>query len=207
MTDCQPMSTPIELGLDLQKEITPVTSPESIKKYQLVIGLLMYTILSTTLDLAFAVSMLSQFTTNLGNKHWKALKRVFHYLKAMHDLGLEYGPFGDNDEPLFNGYTDSDWGGDKKSRKSISGYVFILGKGAVSWISKCQQTITLSFCEAEYMAMTLAAKEALWLSYFLKKISCTGSKLDTVMIYTDNQGTIALAKNPEYYAQTKHIDV
>jgi hypothetical protein len=161
MTDCQLVSTPMELGLDLQKEMTPVASPESIKKYQLAIGLLMYTILSTRPDLAFAVSMLSQFATNPSDKHWKALKRVFHYFKAMHDLGLKYGPFGDNDKSSFNSYTDSDWGVDKESRKSTSGYVFILGGGAISWTFKRQQTIVLSSCKAEYMAMTLAVKEAL----------------------------------------------
>jgi Reverse transcriptase (RNA-dependent DNA polymerase) len=69
MTDCQPVSTLMELGLDLQKEMTPVASLESIKKYQSAIGLLMYAMLSTRPDLAFAVSTLSQFATNPGDKY------------------------------------------------------------------------------------------------------------------------------------------
>src|SRR5256885_1880614 len=57
------------------------------------------------------------------------------------------------------------------------------------------------------MAMTLAAKEALWLSRFLLEIGCTGADLDTVIVHADNQGAIALAKNSEHHARTKHIDV
>lgn len=61
------------------------------------------------------------------------------------------------------GYTDSDWAGDISTRLSNSGYIFNIGSGAISWSSKRQSTISLSSCEAEYVAQTQAAKEAIWL--------------------------------------------
>jgi hypothetical protein len=208
MADCQPISTPMEPGLDLRPELTSTASIESIRQYQSAVGSLMYIMLSTRPDIAFAISVLSRFAANPNESHWKALKRCLRYLKATKDLHIVYGPFeSDEDSINFDGYSDSDWGGDKDSRKSTSGYVYTLGGGAISWTSKRQQTIALSSCEAEYMAMTLAAKEALWLKRFLGEIGCTGQDLDTVTIHADNQGAIALAKNPEHHARTKHIDV
>jgi len=206
MADCRPVSTPMEPGLDLKRETIATALPELMQAYQSGTGSIMYIMLCTRPDLAYTVSTLSQYLANPNEGHWKALKRCFQYLNATRDLGLVYGPFGE--KPIyFIGYTDSDWAGDRESRKSTSGYVFTVGGTAVSWASKRQQTIALSSCEAEYMAMTLATKEALWLSRFLMEIGCTGTDLDTVTVHADNQGAIALAKNPEHHARTKHIDV
>jgi hypothetical protein len=104
------------------------------------------------------------------------------------------------------GYTDSDWAGDHATRKSTSGYVYNLGSGAISWSSKRQATVALSTCEAEYIGQTQAAKEAVWLKGLLNEIRPEGG-LQTVIIYGDNQGAIALAKNPLHHGRAKHIDI
>src|SRR5438045_4617060 len=102
------------------------------------------------------------------------------------------------------GYSDANWGGGE-DRKSMGGYVFTLCGGAVSWAAKKQPTVALSSTESEYMALTQAAKESIWIQRFLGELGCTAKSAN--LIYGDNQGSIALAKNPEYHARTKHIDI
>jgi hypothetical protein len=120
------------------------------------------------------------------------------------ELGISYGKPGDQE---IVGYTDSDWAGDKGTRKSTSGYLFKLGNGAVSWSSKRQPTVALSSCEAEYMAVTQCVKEAIWLQGLLGEIGYSGKDKDNVQLFGDNMGALALAQNPEYHARSKHIDV
>jgi hypothetical protein len=104
-----------------------------------------------------------------------------------------------------SGYCDADWAGDLDERKSTTGYAFYVGDGCVSWNSKRQPTVALSTAEAEYMAATQATKEALWLKQLLNELGFTQSQ--AIRIHSDNQGCIALTKNPAYHSRTKHIDI
>ena len=104
------------------------------------------------------------------------------------------------------GYTDADWAGDIESRRSTSGYVFMMNGGCISWKSQKQRTVALSSTEAEYMALSEATKEAVWLKVFLGELGEMASD-EAVKMYEDNQGSIALAKNPEFHKRTKHIDI
>ncbi|KAL5583887.1 hypothetical protein FOVSG1_015394 [Fusarium oxysporum f. sp. vasinfectum] len=135
-----------------------------------------------------------------------AVKRIFRYLKGSQNLELVYqGGL----QPLL-GYTDSDWAGDLETRRSTSGYVFNLGTGAISWSSKRQRTVALSSCEAEYMGQTAAAKEAVWLRGLLQELLKEYREvpeLKTTVIFGDNQGAIAMSKNPQFHTRTKHIDI
>lgn len=105
------------------------------------------------------------------------------------------------------GYTDSDWAGNRDTRRSTSGFVFTLGSGPISWQSKRQPTVALSTCEAKYTGQTQAAKEAIWLRGLLTQLTGTDQFIRSVIIYGDNQGAIALAKNPQFHARSKHIDI
>lgn len=109
-------------------------------------------------------------------------------------------------KPL-QGYSDADWGGDLKTRRSTSGYLFNIGSGVISWSSKRQPTVALSSCEAEYMAQTQATKEAIWLRRLLSELLGIGDEPLATVIFGDNQGAIALTKNPQHHARTKHIDL
>jgi Reverse transcriptase (RNA-dependent DNA polymerase) len=173
------------------------------RNYQSAVGSLMYAMLGTRPDLAFAVSVISRFSSNPTNAHWSAVKRIFRYVASTLDMSLV---FRGELQPL-EGYTDSDWAGDQDTRRSTSGYVFNLGSAAISWSSKRQPTVALSTCEAEYVGQKNAAKEAVWLQRFLKQIDPNQDPgLGATIIYGDNQGAIALAKNAQYHGRTKHID-
>jgi hypothetical protein len=101
-------------------------------------------------------------------------------------------------------WSDANWGGEE-GRESVSGFIFTLANGAVSWSSKKQRSVALSTTESEYMALLHALKELIWLQRLLKEIGYDISDQNT--IYTDNQSAIALAHNPEHHARTKHIDI
>lgn len=103
------------------------------------------------------------------------------------------------------GYCDADYAGDIDTRRTTTGYVFLMGDGAVSWCSKLQPTVALSTAEAEYMAAASAVKEALW----LRKLLCdfTLSSKQPVPILCDNQAALKLLVNPIVSSRSKHIDV
>ena len=103
------------------------------------------------------------------------------------------------------GFCDSDWGGDKRDLKSTTGYTFVLSGAAISWNSKKQPTVAKSTTEAEYMALSMAATEAIWLKGLHKELVPQAS--DVVEIFCDNKGAIDLARNPGYRPKTKHIAV
>ncbi len=156
-------------------------------------------------DLAFSVSVISRYSSNPDVSHWQAVKQVFRYIKGSISLQLTFcGPL----LPL-SGYTDADWAGDHDTRRSPSDYVFSVGSGAISWSSKRQPTVALSSCEAEYLGRTQATKEAIWLKMLLAQLDTLTSKqsLQAVIIHCDNQGALALAKNPQFHSRSKHIDI
>lgn len=103
------------------------------------------------------------------------------------------------------GYSDADWAGDMDDRHSTSGNVFSLACGAVSWLSKKQATVALSTAEAEYVALSTATQEAIWLRRLLADMGEPPE--GPTEIYEDNQGAISMAKNPVGHARTKHIDI
>ena len=164
----------------------------------------MYAMMGTRPDLAFAVAALSQFSSNPGQPHWDTIKHVLRYLRGTAGYKLTYGG-RPGASLLFDGYCDSDWGSNIDDRRSITGYVFTLGGGAVSWQSKKQPTVALSSVEAEYMAAAQAAREALWWQKLLRELGV--ARHPATVIHTDSQGSIALSKNPEHHARSKHIDI
>ena len=200
MEDSKPCKMPMDPNIRLMK--TPEEESHAIPEYGAAIGSLIYAAIGTRPDIAYAVQSLSQFTNNPSPEHWTAVKRVFRYLNGTQDLGIIYKKM-----PTINldGYTDADWGSNPVDRKSISGYTFLIGDGPVTWTSKKQQTVALSSMEAEYMAASLATREAMWLRTLLKEL---GFELEgPTTLHTDNQSAIQFAKNSGFHARSKHIDI
>jgi hypothetical protein len=211
MANCRPVTTPLEPGVRFTKNEGQATE-EDTQWFQRAMGSFMYAMTETRPDLAIVISTLSQFLANPSMEHIAAAKRVFRYLQGTKAYGTTHGARDKLWEQLehqpgqLHGYVDADFAQNLETRRSTTGYVFMLGEGSISWTSKRQPTVALSSCEAEYMAETQAAKEAIWLRRLLMELGYTTPDVQTVRIYADNQGAIALAKNPEYHARTKHID-
>lgn len=208
MADCKPRVTPMEINARFTSS-TGQAAPTTIKQYQTIIGGLMFAMICTRPDIAYAVTTLSQFSSNPNSTHIQAVKRVLHYLQGTIDHGITYrgsSTFGNiNTTPSFVGYCDSDWGSCPDDRRSVTGYAFLCSDGAISWQSKKQKTVALSSVEAEYMAIRAAVQEAIWWRSFLHGLGYDITQPTT--IYTDSQGSITLAKNPIHHDRTKHIDI
>jgi hypothetical protein len=205
MADCKPIATPLDAKTSLVKLSEEEYEEHSHEMkdipYQEAVGSLMYAMVATRPDLAFAVSVVSRFMSKPGPMHWMAVKRIMRYLKGTIDVRLRIGGQHMN----VKGYSDADWAGDVENRRSTSGYVFFVGDGAVSWNSKRQQTVAQSTMEAEYMAMNRCTREAIWLRQLMEDVGCAQEEATTMMC--DNQGSMALAKNPTNHDRSKHIDV
>ena len=134
--------------------------------YTSVIGSLMYAMVCTRPDIAHAVGVVSRYMSNPGKQHWEAVKWILRYLKSTLGTSL---CFTGADMKLTS-YVDFDLASDVDTRKSTTGYVYTLGGTAVSWVSRLQKIVALSTTEVEYVAVTEAGKEMVWLRDFLEEL-------------------------------------
>ena len=170
--------------------------------YPSAIGSIMYAMSCTRPDIAYALSVKSRYQSDPGESHWIAVKNILKYLRRTKDVFLIYGG---EEELIVNGYTDASFQTDKDDFRSQSGFVFCLNGGAVCWKSSKQDTVADSTTEAEYIATSEAAKEAVWLKKFLVELGVVPSIANPVDLYCDNNGAIAQAKEPRSHQKTKHI--
>ncbi|GJS96128.1 hypothetical protein Tco_0803096 [Tanacetum coccineum] len=167
------------------------------------VGSLMYLMVCTRPDIAYAVSVVSRYLTNPGKNHWEAVKWILKYLRGTANVGLVYGTNRGNHVDV-TGFVDSDYAKDPDKGRSITGYAFLVQGCVVSWKATLQHVVALSTTEAEYMALTEAVKEAIWLRGLLEEL---GVELNTVAVNCDNQGAIHLSRNHVFHERTKHINV
>ena len=139
---------------------------------------------------------------NLTSDHWISARRVLRYLKSTIDFSLIYGK-GVKDLNVID-YSNSDFAGDVKDRKSTLGQVFFLGGLPITWNSLKQKVVALSSCEAEYIAIISTICQRVWIVRLVKKV--IGVKLEAVKIMVDNQSAIMLSKTSAHHTKTKHID-
>ncbi|KAJ8617132.1 hypothetical protein MRB53_013318 [Persea americana] len=118
------------------------------------------------------------------------------------DFGIFYKKNGGS---ILTGFTDSDYAGDLDDRRSTSGYVLMMGSGAISWASKKQQVVSLSTTEAEFIAAASSACQAIWLRRILEELHFY--QHGPTVIHCDNSSTIKLSRNPVLHGRSKHIDV
>jgi len=196
--DSHPVVLPIGVGALLTKEGVALDEAGTTH-YQELLGGLLYVATCTRPDISFAVEKLARHASAPTQAHASAAKGVLKYLKGTSQLGLRYAAAG-----ALTGYCDADFARDVDTRRSTTGYAFLLNGAAISWMSKVQPTVAVSTTEAEYIAAAMAAREALWLRTLVRELS-GGST--AVPMLCDNQGAIKLMHNPAGTARSKHIDV
>jgi hypothetical protein len=176
--------------------------PNQRVTYQRIVGSLMYIMLGTRGDVAYAVLIVSRYLTNPGPQHMKLARRILRYLNSTKNPQLTYK----GQPQILKGFTDADWGGCRDTRRSTAGYLFNIGSGAISWQLKHQSIVALSTCEAEFLGQTQATKEAIWLRRLLNELNMSQGKA-AIIICGDNQGAIALSLNPQYHSRMKHMEI
>ncbi|XP_057808557.1 secreted RxLR effector protein 161-like [Salvia miltiorrhiza] len=197
---------PIMQQTKLSTSQCPKTDEEKRKMYSVpysnAVGSIMYMMICTRPDLAYAISILSRFMSNPGKPHWEALKCVLRYIRGSDCCGLVFEKKQRwSGNPLV-GFVDSDYASYEDNRRSQTGYIFSLYGTAISWKSMLQSVVTLSTTEAEYMAMTEAVKEGVWLKGMLADF---GVFQKNVEIFCDNQSALHLAKHQVFHERSKHI--
>ncbi|KAK2989938.1 hypothetical protein RJ640_013862 [Escallonia rubra] len=198
MDDVNPVSTPVECGVKLsKKDVGEKVDPTFFKS---LVGSLRY-LTCTRPDILFGVGLISHYMEAPTVTHMKAAKRILHYFKGTIEFGLFYSP---SNNFKLSAYCDSDWAGDLDDRKSTTGFVFYMGDTTFTGSSKKQPIVTLSTCEAEYVASTSCVCKAIWLRFLLRELHLP--QKESTEIFVDNKSAIALAKNPVFHDRSKHIN-
>ncbi|CAL2225144.1 unnamed protein product [Prunus armeniaca] len=195
MLDCKPTDTPIVENHKLGVYVDQV--PTNKERYQRLVGRLIYLSL-TRPDIAYAVSVASQFMHSPSEDHIAAMMRILSYLKSAPGRGLLFKKNGHLD---LEGYTDADYAGNIIDRHSTSGYFTFVGGNLVMWRSKKQNVVSRSFAESEYRGIAQEVCEILWLRWLLAEIRFRPNAA------TDNQSAFEIANNLVQHDQTKHVEV
>uniref|UniRef100_M1ANG9 Integrase catalytic domain-containing protein n=1 Tax=Solanum tuberosum TaxID=4113 RepID=M1ANG9_SOLTU len=196
MSSC---NSPLDPAVKLHaKEGAPLSEPLFYRK---LVGKLNF-LTNTRMDISYSVQHLSQFMQDPREPHLQAAFHILRYLKADPTLGI----FMSQDQSYnVKAYCDSDWAACPDTRKSVSGYIVLLGNSPLSWKSKKQETISLSSAEAEYRALRKVAGELVWLSRLLTELTLQLPM--PIEVYCDSQSALHIARNPVFHERTKHIEV
>ncbi|UYV73960.1 hypothetical protein LAZ67_11001597 [Cordylochernes scorpioides] len=190
------------VGLQIEQSEDRAKQKEKMPKFPFreAVGSLMFASCVSRPDITYAVSQVSKFLEYPGPAHCTTVKNIFRYLKGTPHMGILF-----TGQDQLVGYSDSDFARYVDSRKSTTGYAFMMNGGTVSWASQRQPIIALSTTESEYIAACSAAKELIWIRRLLQGIGCDITK--ETELYIDNQAAIKLVENPVFHKRTKHIDV
>ena len=197
MSECNATHIPMEFNVKMSKALKEKNVDE--REYRRQIGCLRY-LLHTRPDLSYSVGVLSRYMRDPKVSHGAALKQILRYLRGTVSLGII---FGRSKRMELVGYSDSSHNVDEDDGKSTTGHIFYLNDSPISWCSQKQEIVALSSCEAEFMAATEAAKQAVWLQELLGEI--IGKACMRVTIKVDNKSAIALSRNPVFHGRSKHI--
>ncbi|XP_073130842.1 secreted RxLR effector protein 161-like [Henckelia pumila] len=207
MAEAKEVSTPIGAHFKLKAVQGDQEELESVHMknipYSNAVGSIMYMMVSTRPDIIYGLGLVSRFMSKPSRDHWKAVQWLLRYLKGTKGLKITYSKSALNTCEV-TGYCDSDYAADLDKRRSISGYVFTVGGNVVSWKSNLQSVVALSTTEAEYISLTKAVKEGIWITGFVTEM---GLVQNDVTIFCDSQSAIHLSKNSVFHERTKHIDV
>nr|GEV98165.1 zinc finger, CCHC-type [Tanacetum cinerariifolium] len=192
-----------EADVILEKLKPNTGKPVDQLEYSRAIGCLMYVMTSTRPDIAYVVGRLSRFSNNPSRQHWKAITRVFKYLRGTKDYGLSYVGY----PSVLEGYSDASWINHVEDLSSTSEWVFLIGGGAISWASKKQTCITGSTMESEFVALAATGKEAKWLRNLIHEIPIWLKPIAPICIRCDSAPTMARAYSQIYNGKSRHLGI
>lgn len=199
MLECNPTTYPMDPKVQMTRDETGESVDATV--YRSLVGGLRY-LVHTRPDIAYCVGIVSRYMERPTKLHMDAVKRIMRYVKGTIHFGLVYSE--DSRNNVLNGFSDSDLAGVLDDRRSTSGMVFYLNESVITWVSQKQRCVALSSCEAEFMAATAAACQAIWLRNVLSQV--TSEFIGPVVLCIDNRSAIDLAKNPMFHGRSKHID-
>jgi Reverse transcriptase (RNA-dependent DNA polymerase) len=199
MLECKPVDTPMVPNIKL--EAYTDHTPTNIERYQKLVGKLIY-LSHTRPDIAYAVSVVSQFMHSPKEEHLEAVMRIIRYLKGTPGKGIV---FRKNSHLQVVAYSDADWAGCVIDRRSTAGYFTFVGGNLVTWKSKKQNVVSLSSAESEFRGMVKAICELLWIRKFLTELGFEPKS--EMKLFCDNKAAIDISHNPVQHDRTKYIEI
>ncbi|CAI7918283.1 unnamed protein product [Closterium sp. NIES-54] len=188
---------------------------EDRRRFHSLVGSLMYAAVNTRPDVAFAIGQLARVVQCPNEEQVAAGMRVAKYLGQTPTVGLQYSAAAqrrqkgaDGVEPgrlFLTAFSDASYASEPEDMTSVGGFICCVGGGPTAWESKKQVDQALSSVESEYMALFRAVREIVWQRRLLAELG--EEQQGPTPLYCDNQGAIALAKNPVLHGLTKHMRV
>jgi hypothetical protein len=207
MQDSNPNATPLPNNFALVK----ATATDHTLPYQQAIGCLSYAAICTRPDIQYAVNYLARFSACYDRTHWTAMKHLLRYIKGTLDRGIIFRKTQDSQTSKITAYTDADYDSCTLTRRSTTGHGIMWRGCLVSWKSKRQRTVALSTTEAEYMAISDAAKQLLWtrrmIAYIMQDPVETADVITQMDLFNDNNGAVFLSQESAINQRSKHIDI
>jgi hypothetical protein len=182
-----------------ESEITEMKN----KPYKSILGQALFISITCRPDIATAVSNCGKYAQNPGVQHWKALLKIITYLNTTRNLLLQLGGIATN--LTLNAYSDADWGGDLDNRRSRTGFVVLLNSSPIIWLSKLQLSPALSSTEAEYIALSICARDVIWSRNLMNQLGF--AQENPTRIYEDNASCIKIAESRKQLPGTKHVAI
>jgi len=206
--------TPLPLDADVgsAEHGEPILASIDHTKFRTSIGELLYLAVCSRPDISFAVAALARNVHAPTQRHMDHLRRVLRYLSGTRTLGICFPRSCSESQEGLQAFSDSDWAGCKKTRKSTTGFVVTLGGAPVSWKSVKQTVVSLSSAEAEYIALSTCAKELTWIRRLCweminRKPYVDIARLPTTTSFVDNTAALSMAKQDQISAKSKHVEV
>jgi hypothetical protein len=197
----RPTLTPMDSAFIIDKAPSPLLSQSDHHLFLRINGSLQWVASLTRPDIAFAVNWLARYSAAPAERHMKAAHRILRYLRSTPYRGIRYG-----DDRGLELYTDAAYGDDLETRRSTTGFVFMLSGGPILWRSTRQPIVTTSSTEAEYVAASTATQSGIWLGQLLSDFHFPGLNCP-LPLYTDSQSAISIAINPFGTKRSKHIEI
>jgi len=204
--DLQVYKTPRMPGLGTLRNPKVIVGADKHAMYRSGVGMLLYFVKHTRPDIANAVRELSKALDCPSPAAYKEMMRVIKFVLDTRSLAIKVAPSElSDDEWIVLAYSDSNFGGDKETRISTAGFILYLMGVPISWRSKGQKSVTLSSSEAEYVALSEAAKE---IKFVYQLLTGMGMKVKLpIVVHVDNLGAIFMSENVSVSQRTKHVDI
>jgi len=175
------------------------SKPIDINKYKSLLGSLLYIAVKSRPDISYAVNQAARICEEPTLVDYNALLTILQYLKSTKEKSIHY-----NGKNKLVGYSDADFANDENTRRSTTGYIYLLGKSPISWKSQMQRNITLSTAEAEFVSLTECTKQGLWIKSLFEEITKRKIKIN---IKVDNKACIAITEDENIKGRCKHMDI
>ena len=202
----QSVTTPLPEGIEAAMADAPPADEQFVEDFQYreKVGCILYYMLCMRPDIAFAIGLMARQTTRVTRVAAAGVTQLLQFLFNTRSVTLVLGGLN----AFIRAFCDSDWAGDRATRRSTSSHIVYLGSGPIEWVSRLQRLQAQSTAEAEYIAMNGAVRTVMWLRWLLHETGIRALITSySSSLFTDNTAAEANTNNPSQGEKTKHIAI